>query len=298
MVSQAASVLSSFLSGLQASKCDTPDDYLQHRDVIAKACETSNFLKESRPTLPEFELFLQSAHDFHLKSDSVVKSAILRTIRLSMGTLSNGVQGSMALKKEGKSFVDALIKFGWQWLIIQSIEREPLEESDGGYDYRGGDSEVIRQDFVLERMQALKLVRSILKNCPDVFPLSFARSLVAISENVKDNIRRVSLETLRELCVLNPRVAVKSEAFNTLLESIFDPSFSDMIESIVNTILFMLSNPLSRRMLRPHLDLRALIAPFTDVEARESEALPKLHAAKTALTTILKELDRYGIASV
>ena len=223
-------------------------------------------MKESRPTLPEFELFLQSAHDFHLKSDSVVKSAILRTIRLSMGTLSNGVQGSMALKKEGKSFVDALIKFGWQWLIIQSIEREPLEESDGGYDYRGGDSEVIRQDFVLERMQALKLVRSILKNCPDVFPLSFARSLVAISENVKDNIRRVSLETLRELCVLNPRVAVKSEAFNTLLESIFDPSFSDMIESIVNTILFMLSNPLSRRMLRPHLDLRALIAPFTDVE--------------------------------
>ena len=62
----------------------------------------------------------------------------------------------------------------------------------------------------------------------------------------------------------------------------------DLIDSIVNTVLFMLTNPLSRCLVRPHLDLRALIAPFTDVDADEKTQLPRLKAAKVALAAILR----------
>ncbi len=81
MVSAAGNCCLQFLSSLKSSRCKTPNDYLRHRDVIAKACETSNFLKQNRPTLSEFETFLQDSHDFHLESDSVVKSALFRVIR-------------------------------------------------------------------------------------------------------------------------------------------------------------------------------------------------------------------------
>ena len=61
----------------------------------------------------------------------------------------------------------------------------------------------------------------------------------------------------------------------------------DLIDSIVSTVLFMLTNPHSRCVLRPHLDLRALIAPFTDIDANESTRLPRLKAA-AALAAILR----------
>jgi hypothetical protein len=282
-MSSSSGILQDFVSRLRSSKCVSADDYVNHRDAISKACETANALRHTTPTVVELESFLMDAHNFHVESDSVVKSAIFRSIRLCMGVPTNGSK----LNDDGEHRVGVIVKHGWQYLIISSIEREPLEERDS-VDGRGGDGEVIRQDFVLERMQALKLVRRIMTSAPAAFPLSFARSLVALSENSKDNIRRVSLETLRELCVLNPRMAVASQAFNTLLDAVFDPSFVDMIESIVNTILFMLSNPISRRMLRPNLDLRALIAPFTDVDAPASDHGPHLNAAKIALVTIMK----------
>ena len=247
---------------LAASKCETQDDWHQHRKEISDALDIANGLAKAPPSLQEFETFLKEGHDLHVYADSIVKSAMFRIMRLCISPQSNE-----SSPRNCQAFVEAMKAEEWYWLVIASLEREPLQERES--DERGGDGEVIRQDFVLERMQALKLIRCIMQCTPSVFPLAFARSLVAVSESNKENIRRVCLETLRELCVLNPRLAVESQAFETLLETVFDPSMFDLIDSIVNTILFMLTNPLSRCVLRPHLHLRALIAPFTDIDADE-----------------------------
>lgn len=278
---KASSVLGRVFELLAASKCETQDDWHQHRKEISDALDIANGLAKAPPSLQEFETFLKEGHDLHVYADSIVKSAMFRIMRLCISPQSNE-----SSPRNCQAFVEAMKAEEWYWLVIASLEREPLQERES--DERGGDGEVIRQDFVLERMQALKLIRCIMQCTPSVFPLAFARSLVAVSESNKENIRRVCLETLRELCVLNPRLAVESQAFETLLETVFDPSMFDLIDSIVNTILFMLTNPLSRCVLRPHLHLRALIAPFTDIDADEKAQLPRLKAAKVALAAILR----------
>ena len=50
----------------------------------------------------------------------------------------------------------------------------------------------------------------------------------------------------------------------------------------------MLNNPHSRKYLRPHVDLRYLIAPFTDTDASEEEVASKCLRSKRVLVLILR----------
>ena len=50
---------------------------------------------------------------------------------------------------------------------------------------------VVVQDYVFERMQALKVIRQIMKTAPDSFPVALGRSLVATAASDKDNTRYV-----------------------------------------------------------------------------------------------------------
>ena len=87
----------------------------------------------------------------------------------------------------------------------------------------------------------------IMKNCTgDIFPVAFARSLVAISNHKDDNLRRVCIETLRELAVENPRVVATVNGFTTLLDIVLEPSSQDMAEPILMSLLFLLNDPKSR----------------------------------------------------
>ena len=80
----------------------------------------------------------------------------------------------------------------------------------------------------------------------DVFPIAFARSLVAISNHKDDNLRRVCIETLRELSVQNPRVVASVNGLTTLLDIVLEPSSQDMAEPILISLLYLLNDPKSR----------------------------------------------------
>ena len=143
------------------------EDWQQHRQVISDALDLATGLVKQPPTLAEFETFLRDGHDFHVCADSIVKSAMFRIMRLCLSSQSDD-----ALSKNRYDFVEIMKMEEWYWLIIASLEREPLQErnSDSG---RGGEGEVILQDFVLERMQALKLIRCIMQCAPNEFPSGF-----------------------------------------------------------------------------------------------------------------------------
>jgi rapamycin-insensitive companion of mTOR len=80
----------------------------------------------------------------------------------------------------------------------------------------------------------------------DIFPVAFARSLVAISNHKDDNLRRVCIETLRELSVENPRVVAMVNGLTTLLDVVLEPASQDMAEPILMSLLYLLNDPKSR----------------------------------------------------
>jgi hypothetical protein len=95
-------------------------------------------------------------------------------------------------------------------------------------------------------MQALKVIKALLTVSPKSFPSSFGRSLVAIGCQKDDNLRRVCLETLRELLVLNPEIVVRVNGMNCLLEAIVEPTTHDMAESILVSFIYLLNDQNSR----------------------------------------------------
>ena len=144
---KASSVLGRVFELLAASKCETQDDWHQHRKEISDALDIANGLAKAPPSLQEFETFIKEGHDLHVYADSIVKSAMFRIMRLCISPQSNE-----SSPRNCQAFVEAMKAEEWYWLVIASLEREPLQERES--DERGGDGEVIRQDFVLERMQA------------------------------------------------------------------------------------------------------------------------------------------------
>lgn len=263
-------LLSDIVSRLITSLLQTSgnaDNFANHRDTISSVCIQASSLVESSnaPTVAEFSAFLRIAHDLHIRADTAVRGALMRVVRLSM---------------QSKSHYDALISEEWHYLIVSSLEREQIDRE---------------QDYlILERMQALKVIKKSIEIAGSSdsknSQLAFAQSLIAIASHKGDTLRIVCLEMLRELSVVNPRVVAMGNGFTILMEAIFDESNADMNESLILSFLYVLNDPKSRRYIRPHLDLRTLIAPFTDLEYVENGSIDtyRWKAAKSALVTIMR----------
>ena len=101
-------------------------------------------------------------------------------------------------------------------------------------------------DFSWERMQALKLMKKFLDIAPDLFPIGFARSLVAVASEKNDNFRRVALETIRQIGTWNAKIACDAGAYRVLFDAVLDPSTSSLAECILMTMLHLLNSPDTR----------------------------------------------------
>ncbi|RHY07534.1 hypothetical protein DYB25_005258 [Aphanomyces astaci] len=78
--------------------------------------------------------------------------------------------------------------------------------------------------LVGERIQALKVVRRLMDIDASQVPTSVVRSVVAIANHKEDNLRRVALETLRELAIANVSVVMQCNGIKTLVDCILDPT--------------------------------------------------------------------------
>lgn len=117
-----------------------------------------------------------------------------------------------------------------------------------------------RQEDVTERMQSIKLIRKYTSIMPNDFPISFVRSLVAVAANVEDSFRRVTIEVLRELSLVNSHLVAACYGFKVLIEAVIDPTLQDIAEPILMTILQLVSDPKSRGNIRVILNQRILVS--------------------------------------
>ncbi len=218
--------------------------------------ETSN--NYSLPTVEEFTVFCKLVHNFLALEDVSVRPIILRILRLCL--ISD-------------DHCSILVETELHYLIIASLER----------------------DDVSERTQALKILKRFLNFPGSNFPIGFARSLVAIGNDSKDTCRKVCVETLRELTLVQLKTVVSVNGIQTLLNYVLDSSSNnDLSESIVLTMLHLLNDTDSRCYFRPYLDLRYLLSPFTDFDSASDSCnsddhhTEKLKAAKNALLVMMK----------
>jgi hypothetical protein len=94
------------------------------------------------------------------------------------------------------------------------------------------------QKLLAERVQALKLVRRIMEIDALQIPGSLVSSLVAIVSHKADNMRRICLETLRELTLANVAVVSEANGIKIIVDAILEPSFQ-VLNTFICSLCFM-----------------------------------------------------------
>ncbi|RLN57964.1 hypothetical protein BBJ28_00005507 [Nothophytophthora sp. Chile5] len=164
-----------------------------------------------------------------------------------------------------KHFVDLCLPV----FVVRSLERE--------------------QKHLAERVQALKVVRRVMEIDAAQMPTGLVASLTAIAGHKDDNLRRVCLETLRELALLNVEVVAEANGAKILVDAILEPSFQDLADSLLMTLLLILNEPSTRKFIQPFVDTQVLLAPFTDTDLPAgNERRQRWMASRNAIVTMMR----------
>ena len=148
----------------------------------------------------------------------------------------------------------------------------------------------------LEREQALKLVRAFLdvKGGVKQISRSVVRAIAAVAGQVEDRLRSMCLETLAEILLRDPALAVASGTLSPISEALIEGSYKSP-ETLATSIMYLLDSPDRRIFLRSGYDLEVLFTAFTDISTT-SETLLKQNAK--AVTKVLKNWSGLMVLSM
>lgn len=184
----------------------------------------TNLLETSVPTIDEFTTFINATHDLLIKGDSSKRCSILRAIRYCLTSTD---------------LVKVMIDCEVHYVIVSTLEK------DG--------------DNAVERMQALKIIEKVQEISADIFPVAFARSLVAVANSKDDTFRKICIETLRDLALKNPSLVAGVDGFAPMMDAVMEPITQPLADSIVVAIIYLLNDPATRAIVAHGVDLRALV---------------------------------------
>ncbi|GLD95090.1 hypothetical protein PINS_up003715 [Pythium insidiosum] len=145
------------------------------------------------------------------------------------------------------------------------------------------------QKLLSERVQAIKVVRRVMEIDATQMPRALVASLVAIASHKDDNMRRVCLETLREVALANVAVVAAANGVKVLVDAILEPSSQDLADSLLLTLLMLLNEPATRQYIAPFMDTQILLAPFTDTDVPAgNERRQRWMASRNAIVTMMR----------
>ncbi|DBA03145.1 TPA: hypothetical protein N0F65_003865 [Lagenidium giganteum] len=187
-------------------------------------------------------------------SDTSTRAGALRVLRYSIVS---------------SDCVRALVDLSLPIYIVRSMERE--------------------QKLLAERVQALKVIRRIMEIDASQMTAGLVASVVAIATHKDDNMRRVCLETLRELTLANVLIVAEANGIRVLVDSILEPSFQDLADSLILTLLIVLNEPATRQYIEPFIDTQLLLAPFTDTDLPAgNERRQRWMASRNAIVKMMR----------
>lgn len=90
-----------------------------------------------------------------------------------------------------------------------------------------------------------------------------------MANSAGDPCRRACLESIRDLAVLNPRIVILARGLQCLIDNMLDIVNIDIVDSLVDAVMYMYNTEETRQYFRPGADLAQLMAPFVDHLAPE-----------------------------
>ncbi|OQS07508.1 hypothetical protein THRCLA_00484 [Thraustotheca clavata] len=229
---------------------------LDRRSKLEAAGRLTYEMKKDPLLLEQFpvERVQYCARGLFADTDTSIRTAALRVLRYSMINSS--------------SIANALL-LGIQLFISRCMERD--------------------SKLVGERIQALKAARRLMEIDGTQVPTCICRSIIAIANHKEDNLRRVALETLRELAIANVKVVIQCNGFKTLVDSILDPTCQDLADSLILTLLYLVNEPANRDYIHSFIDAQVLLAPFTDTDAPSgTERRQRWTASRNAIVMMMR----------
>ncbi|KAL0587029.1 hypothetical protein ABG067_003369 [Albugo candida] len=191
---------------------------------------------------------------FLIDSDSSTRVGALRMFRYAI--VSN---------QSVKQAIDLHV----QLFVVRSLERE--------------------QKLLAERVQALKVIRRIMQIDAMQMPASLVTSLVAVASHKDDNMRRLCLETIRELALCNLQIIAETNGVKVLIDAILEPTFQDLADSLLMTLVMLLNEPATRAYIEPFIDTQVLLAPFTDTDVPAgNDRRQKWMASRNAVVKLMR----------
>ena len=149
-----------------------------------------------------------------------------------------------------------------------------------------------------ETIQTLKLIRKWIEIDAKSFPKLLVNSIVGLTESQDEVIRKTAVESLRILSMANPELSGWAGGIKTLIDLSVDPNCRELSHSIILTLIYLLNDPNTRSVIKPHLDLTRIFSLFTDVdypvESRDGKKdhlvrfENQLEIAKKAIVMMLK----------
>eukprot|EP01084_Bolivina_argentea_P294551 506845_1 len=109
------------------------------------------------------------------------------------------------------------------------------------------------QKYYFEKLNGLKWIRHLIDNYPLSIPKPVVNTLIAIATNSKHEYRKICVDLLRQLCIINPQIVNKCNGFKTLIDLILNPSLNDISHNLLLTILYILDHH-TRKYLLPYND--------------------------------------------
>ena len=202
--------------------------------------------------------------------DSLMRASTFRVLRHIVGE---------------KGAVCAMHVLGIDLFIVRALEREAR--------------------YVLERMEALKLVRrmaasSAYSNISVSMSASstshsmaalcakakvsegVVRSLVALSLSAEDNFRCVALETLRDVLVRVDlaEMALRCGALKAVVQAVVDPRIQEMAQPLLLTLVHVLNHEHTRKHVRAALDLGPILSGVLQMTPSRHRNQEELNASK------------------
>ncbi|KAF3308632.1 hypothetical protein TWF173_001088 [Orbilia oligospora] len=157
----------------------------------------------------------------------------------------------------------------------------------------------------VEREQALKFVRAFLEIPGGAKEVSraVARALVSCAEQSDDRLRAMCIETLAEILIFEPALAVAAGAVRILAQVLADGP-AELSDCIVVAFLYLLDMPTTRQYIRPGHDLEIVFSSFTDSYAKATISDDKLRSCARVISSVFKSwpgvlaLSMYGLRTV
>lgn len=225
--------------------------------VLKKANGLVSLLKEHPDIRRNLVLssFMGSIQSLLLSEDKIIVSSAYRVCRYLL---------------DSAEFADWLIKLRLDAFVVISLAKDSV--------------------YQVEREQALRLVRAFSDFHANI-PRGIVQAIISCVEKQDDPLRNMALETLLELCFLNPEVVSECHGMHVFEAILREYTLFPLASIILDAILQLMSAHSTRQYFLNDFNISVLFTIFSDSNTKSSLNVEKMQNGTLLIAKALKDYN-------